>query len=284
MKISATRMQEAKQKQKAELLENLFRHGGNLNRNALTILKENMVDLFRDHRYYDVQVSNAIALLTIQLEYQYGDLEDISRSVAIAEPVCHRLLFEGVNDYYDMRLAVPFIIYTNSYEDAKDLMELALKKLDSLSKKDQPVLPDEDDEENDDCDEGCDGDCNEEWNKIVEKIKFALSGNMLRRLLLQKYSKYSAYMEPVLVGYNAEDIFQQEFENVIAYCSKNKLETHKIAYEIRRACFFDDRELILKYIDYLDEKGKGSEGFYNVMLEELNEYGLEQKIFKERRG
>ena len=275
-------------------MNDLFDTGGNLLRDSLVFLKENMIDLFRDHSYYDVQVSNAIALLTIQLSYEYDNKENHSRSMALAEPVCHRLLFQGIKDYYDLRLAVPFILYSSSYEDAKDLMELALKKLEALSKKQealskkqealskkQATLGKKQSTQEAQEDDNCDENENESWDKKVEKIKFSLSCNMKRRLLLQKYSKDGIYMEPVLVGYNAEQIFQQEYENAMEYCRKNDLHEYKVACEIRKNCYFYNKRQIIKNFDWLRKNEEHL--LHCVMLHELNEYGLEQEVFKGKR-
>ena len=128
--------------QKAKLLDDLF----NLNLfnlressplNTLEFLKESMVDFFREHNCYDVQISNAITLLTIEIKYPMDKRNRINNkiknkdleSTRLAEPVCHRLLYDGIHDYNDVRLAVHFINYINSIEYAKDIADMALEKL-----------------------------------------------------------------------------------------------------------------------------------------------------------
>jgi len=124
--------------QKAKLLDNLF----DLNLfnpiesstpNTLEFLKESMVDFFREHNCFDIQISNAITLLTIEIKYPMDKRNRINNkdleSTRLAEPVWHRLLYSGLHDYNDIRLAMHFINYMSSIEYAKDIADMALEKL-----------------------------------------------------------------------------------------------------------------------------------------------------------
>ena len=103
--------------QKAKLLDDLFNLNESSTPNTLEFLKESMVDFFREHNCYDIQISNAITLLTIEIKYPMDKMNIISNeiqnkdleSTRLAEPVCHRLLHDGLHDYNDVRLVMHFI-------------------------------------------------------------------------------------------------------------------------------------------------------------------------------
>jgi len=229
-----------KQEYKIELMDKLFALGGNQDKKALGFLREHMEDFFRNYRCFDIQISNAMTLIKLQLE-NFGDYQEFIRSVEFAEQACLRLLHEGPNDFYDVQLAAPFMYYTRDFEEAKMLADVALKKLEEYKKENR-----------------------------YDQIKRAIHANMLTRILMQMYSEDVIYLNEDAL-FNPELVFRQHYDVALDYCEKNGLEAPKAAYRIRRGCFFKDKELILENLSWLRIN---ETMIYEAMLSELKTYGL----------
>jgi len=230
-----------------KVLNKLFALGGNHDVDALIDIRNELSMFFISNRAFNVQVADAITLTTIQLQKikSYADYDNCMRQ---AQTVCGRLAYEGINDFIDVQLAAPFIAYAIVFEEAYDIAVMALEKLEEYQNESR-----------------------------YDHIKWAISGNMLRRLVLQMYSKDAKFLGEDESLYNAELIFRQHFDVAISYCKKFGDKSLKAVYWIRRGCYLKEKERILENFAWLKENDSE---MHKDMLEELVVYGLDAENLK----
>jgi len=231
-----------KQERKIELLDELFDLGGNQDVVGLKLLKDDMEDFFRYYSY-DIQISNAMTLIKIHVE-DIRDYESYARSVSLAEQTCFRLIYGGLEDYYDVRLAVLFVVFTRSFEDSKELADLVTDKLEDYSSHAQ-----------------------------YDKMKKALSGNMLKRLVLQMYSKDAIFLKEDAALYDPVLVFNHHFDVAMDLCEKMNDHIWKAVHLIRKGCYFKIAELVLENLEWLKENN--TRMYELLMFEEFAIYGLD---------
>jgi len=231
-----------KDERKKELLDRLFALGGNHDIKQLEFLKDDMEDFFRRYDCYDKQISDAKTLITIELRcHSMFNLDYYDFIFELAETVCDRFLYGEMDDFYDVQLAVAFIIHTRCFEDGKILADLIFDKLREYTDESR-----------------------------YERIKWAVSGNMLTRILIQLYSKNAIYLNQHAI-FDPELVFRQHFDVVMYYCDKYDYKSRKAMCLIRRGCFFKDKDLILENLAWLEQNDTL---VYEVALSELKMLGL----------
>jgi len=231
-----------KQERKTELLDELFELGGNQDEVGLKLLKDDLEDFFRNYKCYDNQISNAMTLIRIQLEVA-TDHSVYKKFVELAEQACYRLLYGGLEDYYDIRLAVVFAIYTRSFENSKELADLVVEKLEDYSS-----------------------------HSRYNKIKKALSGNVIKRLVLQMYSEDAIFLNEDASLYDPVLVFNHHFDIAVDLCEKMNDHVWKAVHLIRKGCFFKIAELVLENLEWLRENDLR---MYEQMFEEFAVCGLD---------
>jgi len=229
-----------KDERKKELLDKLISLGGSHDIDQLEFLKDDMEDFFRRYDCYDRQISDAKTLITIELRCNNDYKQDIIIEMAAA--VCDRFLYGEMDDFYDVQLAVPFIIHTRCFEDGKILADLIFDKLKKYTDESR-----------------------------YERIKWAVSINMLTRMLLQLYSEDAIYLNQHAI-FDPELVFRQHFDVAMHYSEKFDNRSRKAMCLIRKGCFFKDKELILENILWLRQNDIL---VYKLMLSELETYGLD---------
>jgi len=235
-------MKKDKHDLRQELLDEFFVLGEILRMDTapFKILKDKMFDFFRNYGY-DIHISDAMTLLTINIEGIKDS--DYDKSVLLAKQTCNRLLFGGLKNFYDVQMAAEYITYVFGFEDAKDLADLILEELKKYKNESR-----------------------------YEKVKWAVSINMLIRLVAQMYSKESIHLEQTEMGYHPELIFRQHFDDAVEICEKNDFHAPKVVCWLRRGCYFKKSRLVLENLIWLKENDAD---VHERMLLELKGYGLD---------
>ena len=223
-----------KDEAKKKFLNKIFECEGDLDNQSLDSIRTTLLYFLREYSCFDIQISDAINYVSIQLQ-DIRNMYDFQECAYRAEPSCCRLQYEGLKDFYDVQLAALFIVYTNTYKSALELTDLTLAKLEEFSNEGR-----------------------------YDKIKFAISENLLRRMLLYKYSGIIELDSDNSIQ-KQEQIFMQHYKVAMDYCKEIGNKPYEAAFMLRKACFFKDKKLL-------------QEGFKRIRG---GEFKIENAIIKE---
>jgi len=236
------------QDRKYDLLDQFFNLGSNdkVEPRIFEMFIEETESFCRTYGY-DEQITNLGTLAQIMLiDGRDGGADLILK---FATPVCHRLLFGGLEDYYDVRLAATFMPYLKFFEDAQDLAVMALDKLEEYSN-----------------------------DSSYERIKWVISINMISNLVLGVYSEVFAQPSNSLPGYDPDLIFSQHFSIAMDLCEKYEYLSWKAVCLIRKGCYFKNSKLVLDNLAWLK---KYDVNMFEFMLEELGACGIDPERLEE---
>jgi len=198
---------------------------------------------------YDEQISNLGTLAKIMTIDGRGD--GTRQIIGFAKPVCQRLLYGELEDFYDVRLAASFMTYLEYFEDAQDLAVMIFNKLEEYSNE-----------------------------SSCERIRWVVSMNMVNNLVLGMYSETFAQPKDSLPGYDPDLIFSQHFNIAIDFCEKNEYLSWKAVCWLRYGCYFKNSELVLDNLTWLK---KYDTKMHELVLEELGLYGIDPKELEKGR-
>jgi len=234
-------------KTKKEILDEFFELGGNMDQKTLNSIRTALVFYLREYSCFDIQISDAYTLVSIQLQDVHG-YEAFRQCITSAEMPCSRLLYDGLKDFYDVQLAVPFIVYMRIFEDAVELSNMILCKLEEYY-----------------------------LESRYDKVKWAVSGNMQRRLLLYKYTKSYRAQDLDEDVEAIDNLFDHHYKIAMDYCEKYDNQAYKAVFLVRKGCYYQDRSLIKDNIIWLNENERQIE---RAILEEISVYDLDKNWHK----
>ena len=229
-----------KTSRKYELLDELFRMGGNYKPEEAKLIKAKLQEFAKDNEG-DLQISDALIILKIsEVERKYSDLKTCC---ALSIPIFERLKQMPEWDFYDIRILAAVINFAESYEQTHIFATKALKKLKPFSLHERYIF-----------------------------IKLAILMNSISRFVKARFFKESSHKSDEYL----EEIFRNYIAQITPLCKGSDFIFYQAVLSVRKGLFYRDIKLINISLDILRKNGE--EEAYNLLKDEIGEYNLPIKL------